>query len=423
MATGGYKLSKFQWAGGRTDSEDDRTKFVLKGVVQTILDSNTGWSLDSNWNSTIDDVKLMKSYTYSSTTYGSNYMLFLKNGNGMKLAIGYASRAAVLNYDTDCAFKGYIISNNPGGYIHGLYFSFIPSYAPSDDWIEDSTYGITLPNSASRFTAFGYTYGNTYGQNYIYASCASTFVTENVNNTTYQIYILLKSDENVVSIFERKDSWNAGILKGFIFGELIKSFAHSSDTKSLAVFPLFNFQTYPLASTTSSSSEYNNHSEAYTPSVSATNTNDSYNNYAIINQETNFLTTTYERTNLNQIQNANGDIFFSYRTSSELVTGWASVVFVVSNSNQLSLGCIADPQLVSGGRWCPLYSYIYSSDPTTLGVVENDGLKGYLDTDVIRAVTIARYSRGSTFGINKEFLYLGGGLAIGWDVSNTETLF
>lgn len=432
MSTGGFKLVKFQWNGGRADSEEDRVKFVLKGVAQAIIESNTGWILDTDWNATTDNPKQLKNYVYNTTTYGYNYMLFLKNGNGMKLAIGYASKAAYLKYDTDGAIKGYVAQDSsypsgqsPCGYLNGLYFSFIPSYSSSDDWIEDLDYGITLPQSAARFFGFGYTNSITYPSESSRTSAVRySFVTENAQLTTYQIFFLLKNDENFLTIFERKSSWDPGKYKGFLFGELIKSFAHTSDTKSMVVFPLFNFNESPLKNKGYTSSfQPSDASEYASPSTSTTNSNDSYCNFGIMNQETSFLTTTYQRLNLNQIQNASGDVFFSYRNASSLVTGWASPVFVVSNSNQLTVGVVSDPNLSSGGRWCPFYSYIYSSDPTTLGVVENDGLKGYLDTDVLRAVTVGRYSQGATFGINSEFIYIGGGIALGWDSSNTETLF
>ena len=83
---------------------------------------------------------------------------------------------------------------------------------------------------------------------------------------------------------------------------------------------------------------------------------------------------------------------------------------------------ISNP-ILGGTRWCPIQLYISSNDPVSYGIVENDGFNGYLDTDFIRAVTKDQYSLGSTFGINNDFIYIGGGISLGWDASNTETLF
>ena len=61
-----------------------------------------------------------------------------------------------------------------------------------------------------------------------------------------------------------------------------------------------------------------------------------------------------------------------------------------------------------------------STDMETYGVVPGCGYKGYLNTDFLRIVY-----RGFSYGTlldGGKFIYLGGGLALGWDSSNTVTI-
>jgi hypothetical protein len=101
-----------------------------------------------------------------------------------------------------------------------------------------------------------------------------------------------------------------------------------------------------------------------------------------------------------------------------------NIVLYIKPCNTEQLGTnVANPEAGTGGRWVPLEAYLTSSDPSLYGIVSGDGFKGYLDTDFIRCVTRNTYSKGQTFGTNSEFIYLGGGIAIGWDSTNTVSLF
>jgi hypothetical protein len=57
------------------------------------------------------------------------------------------------------------------------------------------------------------------------------------------------------------------------------------------------------------------------------------------------------------------------------------------------------------------------------GVTSETCLKGYADPDLIRIVNCnSVYQRGQTFD-NGNIVYIGGGVAIGWDASNTTSIF
>lgn len=423
MATGGYKLSKFQWTGTGTDSwygesgnvtEEQRLVRVLSGIVTAICSNSSGWQMDTRYHSAVDDYTpssvTMFNYTYKpylgSNTTLYNKICFLKNGS-IYLAIGISSGSAKFKNE-DLIYNPvytYYSSNPTAGYgynngIVGLYFSV----STSGNWDTTSSeattdYGVVLPSDATKWSSFGRfdayeAYTGAHYNNY-------NFVHDNTANRIYSYYFLSKGDQ--FALFEKCDSWGANIIKCIVAGNLIGSFAHSSDTKGLCCISLSENLTNQL------SSQNNNRGESTAPITNISN--DYY-----INQESYYIIR-YPSSNSNtQIFRANGTQPNPYNSTTSTGVGLR-----VSNELQLSTS-ISNP-ILGGTRWCPIQLYISSNDPVSYGVVENDGFKGYLDTDFIRAVTKDQYSLGSTFGINNDFIYIGGGIALGWDASNTETLF
>lgn len=399
MSTGGYKLVKFSWAGGRSDSELDRTNFVLTGIVDSIINSGTGWTLDSDWGmTTTSDYKTLKAYTYGSTVYGVNIAKFLKSPTGNRVLIGYASQISYFHND-DLIEPTVSYSQMVGLAPNGLYFSMINNVI--DNWIEDTTYGIRIPNSALRITSFGNS--NTYA-NYTNDS----FVYENKINTVYTYGILLKSGINQICIYERGSDWTIGLIKCFLVGDIIKLLAHNTDNYYLCCINLSNNTRF----------EYNSQyeRESYPP---FTNTSTSNKGFGLINQETNYTNTYNNIKNQCQIFDATGKLYFGSKSLSE---GNYTIIYAICNTNELST-YVCLPNITGGGRWTPVEIFIYSSNPASMGVIEGDGFKGYLDTDIIRGVTIGQYSRGQLFGNDNDFIYVGGGIALGWDSNNTESIF
>ena len=87
----------------------------------------------------------------------------------------------------------------------------------------------------------------------------------------------------------------------------------------------------------------------------------------------------------------------------------------------------AQPYLLGGGvvnmsgsiRWSPIAVLAISNDIATYGVVPGDGLKGYLDTDLFRAVSgglHGDYYNNSSFYCTDDAQ----GFVIGWDPSNNS---
>ena len=372
MATGGYKCASFTWQGGRTDTVLERLDYVLTGICQAIIDTNTGWHVDEDYTATISDYDELN--TQGS---GANYkaiIKFLKNSNNTRLAIGYCSQSYPTFNDVDCFHN---TSSSNYSKPMGLFCSIMPS---GYSW-NISSGSITLTNTATRWIGGGMGGTNT----------SPSFVSE--NSYTYTYYVIVKNNQLIFLL--RSSNWSSGLLRGFILGDIIGTVAHSTDNSSCAKYGVVSL------------------SDLKSYETSAPDTGSSYQSG--INVESSYWITSY---GYNHVFRAD----ISAKPPIQYDTGSLVPRMSICNQDQLGAG-IAVTALTNGGRWVPLQSYVTSSDPSQYGIVSGDGFKGYLDTDLIRGVTINVYSKGQTFGDNAEFIYLGGGIAVGWDSTNTVSLF
>lgn len=90
-------------------------------------------------------------------------------------------------------------------------------------------------------------------------------------------------------------------------------------------------------------------------------------------------------------------------------------IFFTSDSQLLST-LISNSSIAGFNRLAAISCGVMSPDPTTHYIVQGDGLKGYLDTNFIRSV-LNTYTIGQTFD-DGNFVYIGDGIALGWDPSN-----
>ena len=372
MATGGYKCVQFQWTGGRSDTVLERVNYNLTGIVEAIVNSNTGWALDSDMGQT-------SSSWYYELTMTSSYKAAVKfivhSASHTRLAIGYASVNAIptTTIPNEDKLKG---SSTSYCNLNGL---FVSTCDTSVDFDISQTGKISLPEQATRWIS----------------SCLSTSATSspgsfvNENQYTYTYNMIIRGGQ--IAFLFRSSNWTAGNYKGFAIGRLVGTLAHISDDDSECDLGciLLNGLTG---------------GEASSANTTLINTENSY--YSISSNNCFFR----------------GDTAFDKAVMSYIDDSNTMVNVSISNTEQLGTD-VANPEANTGGRWCPLQVYVTSTDPSLYGIVSGDGFKGYLDTDFIRGVTKAVYSRGQTFGTNSEFLYLGGGIAIGWDSTNTISLF
>ena len=410
MAAGGFKLNKYEWTGTGTGNEEDRLDSVLSNIVEAIC-TNTDWIMDDNIQDSTTDYApsdiTMQCLPYKNETH-YNKICFLTNGN-LFLALGLCSGQAKLK-PSDLVYTVNTSGSGSSAYatnaIVGLYFSV----STTGDWDTSSVdYGVELPADATKWSSFGLSSGSSSSNTHI-----DNFVRDNIANVIYSYYFLTKDSSNFIAIFEKCSSWGANTLKGFIGGEIIGSLAHQSeDSNKNGCLMLFGNQG-PTANATSKG-------ESISPATSYTTGGNNY----FLNQEDRYFVKSYNFNDCSQIFRSE-EFIASATAPTPIPVPYDSTTNTgvgVSVSNPIQLGVDICNPITGGTRWCPLQAYIQSNDPVHCGVVENDGFKGYLDTDFIRAVTINEYALGSTFGVHKEFCYIGAGLAIGWDESITDSLF
>ena len=97
------------------------------------------------------------------------------------------------------------------------------------------------------------------------------------------------------------------------------------------------------------------------------------------------------------------------------VNSW--MILHVVGSHQLA-NCYTTSSTTGLTRWCPFLLFIQSLDLISYGITPGDGIKGYLDTDIIRACfsTYGQlYNDGQFIGMEDNFI-------IKWDSESTDTI-
>lgn len=396
MSLGGYKCVKFSWTGGRTDTPADRVKFVLSGITEAIVDADLGWNYDTLTSSSSTFIQMPS--PSGDTTNNPNFIQILTltyGGHTYKLGIGIvyktdSSRTPFMKPE-DCsatAYTAYYYSQN-GHLSGGLYFGMVKD----GNFVTDATYNLVWNGQGSfvRWTSFC----NTGWVSDYSSSTSQSMIYVNSSSSTYFYYVLIKNAQ--LCFFQRSSTFTYGPrIRPILIGELFKYTDHLSDTNTMGCLSLAD----------------NGYPETY-----------DYNyNYLIFSA---IGTTTQINQSNSNIDNVNSQIF---TREGDVRSG----LYSPSGTLLYSVLCWFDTRIVSnsvsniittpGGRWTPVYMYIKSADQDTYGIVSGDGFKGYVDTDFLIGVN-PNYSYGQMLGTNKEYVYLGGGFAIGWDASNTETLF
>ena len=391
MATGGYKSVSFSWQGGRTDTPVERTKFVLNGICDAIIGANVGWQYDTLMPTSADFIQMP---SYSNT----DYPVLLKvlkleyNSHVYRLGFGYVYSHAAFQYEnkslkpSDCSNthgSDYYGTSKNGKFDGGLFFGMVKD----GSFITDSTYGAVWDGNGifTNWTPFsGYSLG--------YNSCAY----QNTGTNLYSYYFVLKNSQLIISF--RVSEWTSHTrLKTFITGDIFTTTGHSTDTNTLGTICLFSSNAPEIQDPNESYLQNSDQGETTFPNYS--------NTFAF----------------QSVIITASGSTYAGYYVAAEgssttvVYQPWIRFDSVVV-SNYVS-STVASP----GGRWTPCWMSLNAADHDTYGVVPGDGFKGYVDTDLLRGVN-PNYGYGQQLD-GGNFVYLGGGFAIGWDPSNTVPLF
>lgn len=388
MAVGGYKSVSFSWQGGRTDTPVERTKFVLNGICDAIISANVGWQYDTLTPTSADFVQMPST---NHTDY-PNLMKVIKleyNSHTYRLCIGNVYDYPTLSSSaklkpSDCSnTKGndYDLSSQNGMFDGTMYFGIIRDGSLTTD----STYSYVWDGQGV-FTKW-ITFSAARNSN-------DSMICENNAQYVYSYYFVLKNAQ--IGIFQRSSEWTYNCrLRGFIAGEIFKQTGHTTDANGIGVCSL-------------SDSAYE---ETICPQGWIMNADAGYISF----QDT-------SGSNVSPIQS-------SIITSSGVA--YAGDLISQSSTTVYDLCVCFDDRVVGneisstitspGGRWTPCWMAIRAADQDTYGVVPGDGFKGYIDTDLLRGVN-PNYGYGQQLD-GGNFVYLGGGFAIGWDPNNTVLLF
>ena len=387
MSTGGYKCVKFSWQGGRSDTPVDRVKFILNGVCDAIIGANVGWQLDTLTPTSSDFL------TMPSTSSGNpNLVKVLKleyDSHVYRMGIGYnydmLSTSYKLKPEDVCPVK---MSNNyceySGCFYGCLYFCMIKDGTLTTD----STYSYIWDGQGQflkwmPFAMNGWGSGNS----------TWSAALNNSSGKTYTYYVILKNAQ--VAIAFKASDWGTH-LKCIIAGEIFKETGHTTDTNTFGAIGLtdLNQTDYSLAIASSSSTSKCILINAYQGYIKFTDTNTEPTGSQIISS------------NGTGYANCTGNLTWKCRLGFDIT--------VISND-------VSTVTTSPGGRWTPCYMFLQAADHDTYGVVHGDGFKGYIDTDLLRGVN-PNYSYGQQLQ-GGDFVYLGGGFAIGWDADNEILLF
>lgn len=415
---GGYKHGKYSFTGGTIGSTDaERCATVLKGCANVLLGLNVGWSLDTSLNATLDDYTSASGDSYCKTTSSSSYMqspcymLFFTSTSGAKLCMGYRygfymGGSPSATYGTRTALSNSWCAGNIWNY--GLFVSIIPP-GVNDTFSTSSPY---RPDSATLFIGTartGYLYNNSgYGPNYRVQS----FANYDSTSLTYS-YDIVSNGLNVI-VLNRSDAYGeSDRYGGYICGRLVTSFVNDGDSNG--------FGTLALAD---SGYQYSS-GNAYQCEIFM-GTNNAANG---INAETNYYTNSgqysyYYHSGLcpcQSVKKADDSAWITGFFTNAGDSSESTIYGPAITASTFQLGS----RLSSPNRWVPIMMYGLATAGTLAqyGVTNETCLKGWIDPDLIRIVNNnSTYQRGQTFD-NGNLVYIGAGLAIGWDPSNTTSIF
>ena len=360
----------------------DNSKATLVGIVDQLI--KMGWSLDERHS---DAQTPLVIYSSTDTTYYSYYGAFiLRNTAGAKLLVAYGGgRFSYYNDSADHTFGvfGYSTGTSGKTNIHthsGLMMSMIPPGSNDDFTILGENSGCTIPDDATRVVS----------TMHLNSSLCFPMSFNDTNATFTGTYHLL-SKGNVVVVLSKCSTYDTKYRRGYIVGEIFGTLAHDTDSGIGCRFGAFELCGYAVGQESQNISG--------TSGVTGIPLDSIYrvNEYS---------------------SSPHGQSMTFRRADGSHVYG--EQIVVLQDVKQLdTLICSNDG---SSARYVPFWMAESSINPSETGVIQGDGFKGYLSTDVIRCVRADKFSRGQLFD-GGNFVYVGGGIVIPWDPSITESIY
>lgn len=366
MNKGKFKVGYVRYTG---DGSGSLSNAQVMAKVKPVIES-LGWTLDNE-------------YHPDGWTDGTDVHAYFKGTGGEKLFVSYAGSSEYSASDALARtyYKGGSYSYN---YLYGLIVTMLP--APTDTDSADLAWGsakrpvYVLSRSDTpkeMLPVVGYQYG------------AAPSFHKNTLDTTYQMTII---SDGARIIFDSSSSR----LKYFWMGSIFDTLAHPTEDVSRVA-------KYGILSLNWDLSNYSSFGTLRTGEYVLSGS------IKVKSDWSNYMRPDYHGASV--FANAAGEwIYGSYSASS----AYRATVYAAD-----ALSATACVPITRGkARWLAIGMTSCSENINTTGyVVPGDGMKGWLDTDMIRAVCPTGLQTNYTLD-NGNFVYVGNGLMMGWCPTN-----
>ena len=363
MNKGQFKVAYARYVGDGTGGlVSAQCMSIIKPAIESL-----GWTLDTE-------------YHPEGWRDGTDAHAYFKGTGGEKLYVTYAGSGSYVSQDGQARtyYKGSSFNN-----LHGLIVTMLP--APTDSDTRDLAWG------ADKSPMYVLARSDTPTEMLpVVADSDGSPISfhENTLDTTYQMTIV--SDGRRI-IFDG----TSNRMKTFWMGAIFDTLAHpTEDASRVAKYGIFSLGTY---------SDYN--------SFNTLLTGEKVLNSRIIEKNYWLRYTDPSRHLAHVFANAAGEwIHGSYSAASAYrLPMYASDALSASACTPITRG---------KARWLAIGMTSVSENINTSGyVVPGDGMKGWLDTDMIRAVCPTGLQTNYTLD-NGNFIYVGNGLMMGWSADN-----
>ena len=363
MNKGQFKVAYVRYVGDGTGSlSNAQCMSKIKPAIESL-----GWTLDTE-------------YHPDGWRDGTDVHAYFKGTGGEKLFVSYAGSTTYGSNDGQARtyYKGSSYNS-----LYGLIVTMLP--APTGSDTRDLAWGA----AKSPMYVLARSDTPTEMLPVVADSCdLSSSFHDNTLDTTYQMTIV--SDGRRI-IFDG----TASRMKTFWMGAIFDTLAHpTEDTSRVAKYGIFSLGT---------SSNYN--------SFNTLSTGEIVLNYAI--QDKNYWS------------NYSNPSKYLAHVFANAAGEWIHGTYAAASAYRIplyagyALSASACTPITRGkARWLAIGMTSVSENINTTGyVVPGDGMKGWLDTDMIRAVCPTGLQTNYTLD-NGNFIYVGNGLMMGWSADN-----
>lgn len=363
MNKGQFKVAYARYVGDGTGKlTNARCMSIIKPAIESL-----GWTLDAE-------------YHPEGWRDGTDTHAYFKGTGGEKLYVSYAGSSIYGSHDDQARtyYKG-----SSYDYLYGLIVTMLP--APTDSDARDLAWG------AAKSPMYVLARSDTPSEMLpVVADSDNAAITfhNNTLDVTYQMTIV--SDGRRI-IFDG----TSARMKAFWMGEIFDTLAHpTEDTSRVAKYGIFSL---------GNGNSYNSFTSLSTGETVLS---------PYIQQKSywsNYSNPSYKLAHV--FANAAGEwIHGTYAAAS---------AYRLPLYAQYALSASACTPITRGkARWLAIGMTSVSENINTSGyVVPGDGMKGWLDTDMIRAVCPTGLQTNYTLD-NGNFIYVGNGLMMGWSAAN-----